>query len=109
MPGDATGSLAEFVSATRFDRLEPAVVEYVKRLILDGVANAVAGSRTEPARIQQRLADNLGSGQVARVLGTGEHRRHCEPGPRRGCHDGPAELICLAVLGQKPGDEQPAA
>jgi 2-methylcitrate dehydratase PrpD len=72
MPGDATGELAGFISSTTFDRLDRTVVEYVKRLILDGVANAIAGSRTAPARAQRDVVDDLGSGQGARVLGTGE-------------------------------------
>lgn len=72
MPSDATGALAGFISATRFDRLAEPVVEYVKRLVLDGVANAIAGSHTEPARNQRCVVDDLGSGQAARILGTGE-------------------------------------
>ena len=40
---DVTGEVARFVSETRFEDLDTTTVEQLKRLILDGVANAVGG------------------------------------------------------------------
>lgn len=69
---DVTGGVARFVSETRFEDLDTTTVEQLKRLILDGVANAVGGLRTSASRIQRVVVADLGSGQVARVLGSGE-------------------------------------
>jgi 2-methylcitrate dehydratase PrpD len=69
---DVTGEIARFVSETRFEDLDPDTVERLKRLILDGVANAVAGLHTAASRIQSGILSDLGSEQVARILGSGE-------------------------------------
>ncbi|SFP58322.1 MmgE/PrpD family protein [Actinomadura madurae] len=69
---DATGEIARFVAATRFQDLDTATVEHLKRLVLDGIANAVGGLRTAASRIQDGAVTGLGSERVARVLGSGE-------------------------------------
>jgi 2-methylcitrate dehydratase PrpD len=69
---DVTGEVARFVSETRFEDLGTATVEQLKRLILDGVANAVGGLSTSASRIQRGVVAGLGSEQAARVLGSGE-------------------------------------
>ncbi|MEV0288868.1 MmgE/PrpD family protein [Kribbella sp. NPDC050820] len=69
---DATGEIARFVSETRFEDLDASTVEHLKRLILDGVANAVGGLRTTASRIQHGIMSELGTEPVARILGSGE-------------------------------------
>jgi 2-methylcitrate dehydratase PrpD len=69
---DVTGEIARFVSGARFEDLDPATVEHLKRLVLDGIANAVGGLRTAASRIQHGIVSDLGSERVARVLGSGE-------------------------------------
>ncbi|MER6526329.1 MmgE/PrpD family protein [Streptomyces sp. NPDC001508] len=69
---DVTGEIARFVSGARFEDLDTGTVEHLKRLVLDGVANAVGGLHTAASRIQQGLISDLGSERVARVLGSGE-------------------------------------
>ncbi|QPP10181.1 MmgE/PrpD family protein [Streptomyces bathyalis] len=73
MSPDATGEIARFVSEARFEDLASATVEQLKRLILDGVANAVGGLSTAASRIQGSVVSGLGSERAARVLGSGEH------------------------------------
>lgn len=69
---DVTGEIARFVSGTRFEDLDTATVEHLKRLILDGVANAVGGLRTAASRIQSGILCDPGSEGPARILGSGE-------------------------------------
>ncbi|URN09576.1 MmgE/PrpD family protein [Actinomadura madurae] len=69
---DATGDIARFVAATRYQDLDTATVEHLKRLVLDGIANAVGGLRTAASRIQDGVVSGLGSERGARVLGSGE-------------------------------------
>ncbi|MEO3829551.1 MmgE/PrpD family protein [Actinomadura sp. B10D3] len=58
---DATGEIARFVAATRYRDLDAATVEHLKRLVLDGIANAVGGLRTAASRIQDGVVSGLGS------------------------------------------------
>lgn len=69
---DVTGEIARFASATRFEDLDTPTVEHLKRLILDGIANAVGGLGTAASRIQHSIMSDLGTEKAARILGSGE-------------------------------------
>ena len=66
---DTTGELARFIASTRFEDFDEPTVSFLKRLVLDGVANSIGGLQTEAARVQDGI--DFGSGQGARVLGSG--------------------------------------
>lgn len=68
---DTTGAFAEFIAGLRFDDLPADVVEHAGWLVLDGIANIIAGSATDIARRQLDLFAGWGGNPQATVLGTG--------------------------------------
>lgn len=56
----ATETLARFVAATRYEDIPPAVLEASRTIILDGVANVLAGSQQPELEHVRRYVDRLG-------------------------------------------------
>ena len=67
----ATATLCQTILDTTFDTLPADVVAVAKRIILDGIAVAVAGATEDGPRIMAEHCQNLGSHAVATVLGMG--------------------------------------
>ena len=67
-----TRTLAEFITATRFDDLPTEAVVMTRRSILDWLGSALRGGTTEPARIAHKVASRAMPGKDATVLATGE-------------------------------------
>ncbi len=62
---------AEFIVNTQYSDLPPAVMELGKKSILDGLGLALAGSRTETAKLLQKYIASLGcTRRDASVIGT---------------------------------------
>jgi len=66
-----TRALAEFLSDTVYGDLPPSVVDACYRATLDWLGSALAGALEPPARMAQRAARGLGSGDESTVLGAG--------------------------------------
>lgn len=66
-----TKTLCQTVVSTTFDVLPRQVVEIAKRIILDGIAVAVAGSSEEGPRIVAGHVKSLGGTEASTVLGHG--------------------------------------
>ena len=66
-----TQQLCHTLSQTRFEGLPAAVVTVAKRIMLDGLAVAVAGSLEEGPRIAAAHVKSLGGTPVSSVLGAG--------------------------------------
>jgi len=66
-----TEALARFASSLRFENLGAGTVKAAKRHILDTVACALGGYRSEPADIARRLARANGGSPGARLIGDG--------------------------------------
>ncbi|BBU31204.1 2-methylcitrate dehydratase [Burkholderia sp. THE68] len=56
--------LANFIADSSFDDLPPEVVEKAKRHLLDTLGAALAGARTEPARVARSVMDSTGDAIV---------------------------------------------
>jgi hypothetical protein len=65
-----THRLAEFAATTRFDALPVAVRSAAKTVIVDGIANAVAGSQEPAARKMSEYITSLGGVPDATVVGS---------------------------------------
>jgi 2-methylcitrate dehydratase PrpD len=65
----ATETLARFIAETSYDRLPRAVVDAAKIVILDGVANLLAGSTQPLARPVVDYVRALGGAQDCRLVG----------------------------------------
>jgi len=66
-----TRALAEVLSGSVYGDLPPSVVDECYRATLDWLGSALAGALEPPARIAQRAARGLGSGDESTVLGAG--------------------------------------
>jgi 2-methylcitrate dehydratase PrpD len=66
-----TRALAEFLSDVAYGDLPPSVVDECYRATLDWFGSALAGALEPPARIAQRVARGLGSGNESTMLGAG--------------------------------------
>ena len=66
-----TAELCEKIVATTFDTLTPEAIAKARRLVLDGIAVAVAGSREEAIGILAEHYRSLGGNPDAIVLGLG--------------------------------------
>ena len=66
-----TEQLCRTLIQTRFETLPPAVVAVAKRIILDGLAVAVAGSLEDGPRIAAEHVKSLGGTPVSTVFGAG--------------------------------------
>ena len=67
----ATEQLCQIITQTTFATLPSLVVEVAKRIILDGIAVAVAGAGEEGPRIVVEHLKSLGANAVSTVLGQG--------------------------------------
>jgi len=70
-PAGSTRHVADFISSLRYEVLPAHVVDVLKRLIMDGVANIVAGGALAPGRLQTELFTGFGGNPEATVLATG--------------------------------------
>ena len=68
---NATKTLSQFVANSRYDDFDDSVVEAVKIAILDGVANMLAGSTQDLARIVGRYVQDMGGSTQSSVVGWG--------------------------------------
>jgi len=65
-------TIAEYAFNLKYDDIPPAVARTTKRIILDTIGCAIGGHTAGPARIAQKLADNVSAKQSATVLCTGQ-------------------------------------
>jgi len=68
---NATKTLSQFVANSRYDDFDDSVVEAAKIAILDGVANMLAGSTQDLARIIGRYVQDMGGSTQSSVVGWG--------------------------------------
>jgi|UniRef100_UPI00404822E6 2-methylcitrate dehydratase PrpD len=61
--------LSKHLCGFKFDHLPPETIKSVKRLLLDYVGVAVAGSQTESGRIAREFAASIGGHEQATVIG----------------------------------------
>ncbi|HET9015793.1 MAG TPA: MmgE/PrpD family protein [Thermomicrobiaceae bacterium] len=66
-----SGSLADFITATRFADLPDDAVTMARRSVLDWLGSALRGGTTEPARIAREVATRTMPGDEATLLATG--------------------------------------
>jgi aconitate decarboxylase len=66
-----TEELCHIITQTTFETLPPPVIEVAKRIILDGIAVAVAGAGEEGPRIVAEHVKSLEAKEVATILGQG--------------------------------------
>jgi len=71
MAGEATGVLAEFAAALRYDDLPASVRDHCKDLLLDALACALAGHQGEETHQMAALAAALAQSGEASVIGGG--------------------------------------
>lgn len=69
---DITHRLVEHVVGARFEQLPPIAVEAAKIFILDSLGVALSGSRVPMVRELEAIALDWGSGDAARVWGSGQ-------------------------------------
>ncbi len=67
---NVTARIADFVAATRFEDLPPAVVEAAKEHILDGIATMIAGAREDASVHIRRYVAKLCGACEATIIGT---------------------------------------
>ncbi|MCC6473975.1 MAG: MmgE/PrpD family protein, partial [Burkholderiales bacterium] len=67
-----TPRLIQFVQETGFDSLPPEMVRVTKRGLVDAIACALAGTRTDRGKIAVRMARRLGGQPEATVIGAGD-------------------------------------
>lgn len=65
-----TERIADHVVATRFEDLSPEVVNIAKMIVLDGIANMLAGSRQPLAKILVDFVQSMGGVGTATIIGT---------------------------------------
>jgi 2-methylcitrate dehydratase len=64
--------IGQFAAELSFGDLDPATLDYAKRILLDSLACVVGGLDSEPARIARSMVDeDFGAGDQAYVYGTG--------------------------------------
>lgn len=68
MTAKPTSELAEFFSALKYDGIPAGVREYVKDIILDTVASAIAGRRGDETAQIEALSEAIGGPSTATVL-----------------------------------------
>ena len=65
-----TEMLSAYACSLTYEELGPAVVEQVKRTLVDTMGCAIGGYDSEPAAIARSLAEGVHGGMASRVLGT---------------------------------------
>lgn len=70
-PNDITHRLVERSVSTRFSNLSPKAVESAKTFILDSIGVGLSGSRVPLVEDLEAVAANWGTGEAARVWGSG--------------------------------------
>ncbi|MCC8977856.1 MmgE/PrpD family protein [Bradyrhizobium acaciae] len=70
---DVTGTLARFASTLDLRNVPAAIKAEARRLLLDSIGCMTAATRTRMAPIAHRLADFMGVGNVASVVGRKQH------------------------------------
>ena len=68
-----TEMLSAYVCGLSYEELGPAVVEQVKRTLVDTMGCAIGGYDSGPAEISRRLADGISGGMPSRIVGTSLH------------------------------------
>ena len=69
-PPNATQQIAQFIANTRYENIPAPVLTATRTIILDGIANVIAGSTLdEPAHVR-RYVDNLGGRPDCTVVGS---------------------------------------
>jgi 2-methylcitrate dehydratase PrpD len=68
---DATARIARFIASTRYESVPPAVREATRTIILDGIANVLAGSTQAVSEHVRRYVDRLGGRPDCTVVGAG--------------------------------------
>jgi len=66
---NATENIAGFVSSTRYEALPPRVLAATRTIILDGIANVLAGSRQTVTERLRRYVERLGGRPECTVVG----------------------------------------
>src|SRR5688500_8989262 len=69
MQGDATQMLAQFAATLRYDDIPERVREYVKGMLLDTLACAIAGHQGEETHQVAALASSLAQSRESSVIG----------------------------------------
>lgn len=67
-----TQTLANYVTTLDYGALPDATVREAKKRVVDGIACAIGGYSSEPARIARRVAGNISGTPAARLFGTGK-------------------------------------
>lgn len=65
-------TIADYAFNLKYEAIPPAVVRTTKRIILDTIGCAIGGHTAGPARIAQKLADNVSAKKPATVMCTGQ-------------------------------------
>ena len=65
-----TEMLSAYACGLSYEELGPAVVEQVKRTLVDTMGCAIGGFDSEPAEIARRLSDGMAGGMPSRIVGT---------------------------------------
>lgn len=68
----ATASVARFIANTRYRDLPPELIEMGKKHILDGLGVALAGAKTEVAKLTRAYVMSQGGDPSATVIASGE-------------------------------------
>ena len=68
-----TGMLSAYTCGLTYEELGPAVVEQVKRTLVDTMGCAIGGYDSEPAKIARSMADGVQGPLASRVLGASTH------------------------------------
>lgn len=68
---NATERIARFIASTRYDDIPPAVLGATRTIILDGLANVLAGSTQPVSEHVRRYVDRLGGRPECTVVGAG--------------------------------------
>src|ERR1700758_2941645 len=66
---DVTARIAQFVVATKFDKLPPKAIETAKTAVLDCLGVALAGSKEEDAKICAEIARHENATEESTVIG----------------------------------------
>ena len=69
MTENATGQLARFIASTRYENIPEPVRAATRTIILDGVANVLAGSRQPVVEHVRRYVERLGGREECTVVG----------------------------------------
>src|SRR3954471_10321108 len=66
---NATRKIAQFIAATRYESIPRPVIDATRTIILDGLANLLAGSKQEEVEPVRRYAERLGGKPECTVVG----------------------------------------